>query len=80
MLVLGFLTQELSIRLRVKLWIPYIKNLDLLFKRITIIERKLSDYSTCCINACLRVWYTKYMFTRSVHQPPTYMSGAPLKY
>jgi hypothetical protein len=40
MLVLGFLTQKSSIRLRVKLQIPYTKNPDLLSKRITIIKRK----------------------------------------
>ena len=40
MLKLEFLTQKLSIKLRVKLQIPNIKNPDLLFKHITMIERK----------------------------------------
>ena len=33
-----------------------------------------------CINAYLRVQYTSLLFTRSVHQPPAYASGAPLKH
>ena len=40
MLVLEFLTQKSSIKLKVKLQIPHTKNPDLLFKRITITERK----------------------------------------
>ena len=31
-------------------------------------------------HAYLRVQYTKYVFTHSVHQPPAYASGAPLKH
>ena len=30
--------------------------------------------------ACLRVRYTKYAFTRSVHQPPAYASSALIKH
>ena len=30
--------------------------------------------------ACLRVRYAGYAFTRSVHQPPAYASGALLKH
>ena len=32
------------------------------------------------LTACLRVRYTNYAFTRTVHQPPAYASGAPLKH
>ena len=32
----------------------------------------MSDYSTWCTNAYLRVRYTRLLFTRSVHQPPVY--------
>ena len=28
------------------------------------------------LTACLRVWYVRYAFTRSAHQPPAYASGA----
>jgi hypothetical protein len=45
-----------------------------------------SKYRQCIITApvvptaCLRVRYAEYAFTRSVHQPPAYASGAPLKH
>ena len=32
------------------------------------------------LTACLRVRYTKYAFTRLVHQPPAYASGALMKH
>ena len=32
------------------------------------------------LTACLRVRYAGYAFTRSVHQPPAYASGALLKH
>src|SRR6266702_5433902 len=44
-----------------------------------------SKYRQCIITAlvvptaCLRVWYTKYVFTRLVHQPLAYVSGALMK-
>src|ERR1700733_8814192 len=43
-------------------------------------------FCNCIITApvvpttCLRVRYVEYAFTRSVHQPPAYASGAPLEH
>ena len=43
-------------------------------------------YRQCLITApvvrtaCLRGWYTKYAFTRSVHQPLAYTSSALIKH
>src|SRR6266576_6766962 len=37
----------------------------------------VSDYSTWCTNAYLRVRCTSLLFTRSMHQPPVYAFGAP---
>ena len=44
-----------------------------------------SKYHQCIITApvvltaCLRVWYTKYVFTRLVYQPLAYASGILMK-
>ena len=40
----------------------------------------VSDYNTWCTNAYLRVRYTSLLFTRSVHQLPAYVFGAPTTY
>ena len=63
-----------------------IKIVELFRKPLSIVYKGKNIYIYCIIiapiilTACLRVWYTKYAFTRSVHQPPTYASSALMKY